>query len=484
MNEDWDVLVSFLPGNWRQLAQTNGALKGLRKDKSAETLLRILLLHLGYGYSLRETALRASKANLATLSDVALLKRLRKSKDWLHALCVALFEEQGVNVFAGRRAAGQGIRCHDGQGTRQNRGALANPLQRAPSLPDLRLLQAHGDQGAGRRRVVGAIPHCSGRLRAGRPWLLDRPRHSPRGVFGRSGHRAPQHRRLAASTPQRPAVRLVDSARLAQAWWHATVLACRGGRGGRGGAGTPVCDQEDARGDQDRHARLRKEAARKGKQVQARTLVFANYVMVFTTWPEATFTAPEVLEWYRIRWQVELVFKRFKSLAQLGHVPKHDPESAKAWLYGKLLVALLTEKLIYHAATVSPWDTTWRRYRPRSAWREFKFMLNQVTRAIEPCLPLAQVLVEWNDLSRALADRPRRRLSQLAGALHMTLKQVSAYGVGTAPQACSRRGQRRGSRWLQRGLPPLSRRRSTLRAHHETARRSVPPHPCEGCRDR
>ena len=101
--------------------------------------------------------------------------------------------------------------------------------------------------------------------------------------------------------------------------------------------------------------KLRKEAGRKGKQVRPRTLEFARYVIVFTTFPEAAFSAAQVLEWYRTRWQVELVFKRFKSLAQLGHLPKYDDESAKAWLYGKLLVALLVEKLIRHANTVSPW---------------------------------------------------------------------------------------------------------------------------------
>ncbi|MHC4192232.1 MAG: transposase, partial [Planctomycetota bacterium] len=63
----------------------------------------------------------------------------------------------------------------------------------------------------------------------------------------------------------------------------------------------------------------------------------------------------DVLEWYRIRWQVELVFKRFKSIAQLGHLPKHSDDSSKAWLYGKLFVALLTEKLISHASSISPW---------------------------------------------------------------------------------------------------------------------------------
>ena len=83
---------------------------------------------------------------------------------------------------------------------------------------------------------------------------------------------------------------------------------------------------------------------------------------MFTTFPEPAFAASQVLQWYRTRWQVELVFKRFKSLTQLGHLPKHDDESAKAWLYGKLLVALLVEKLIHHAVAVSLWgydlDTT------------------------------------------------------------------------------------------------------------------------------
>ena len=92
-----------------------------------------------------------------------------------------------------------------------------------------------------------------------------------------------------------------------------------------------------------------------GWQVQPRTLQFARYVIVFTTFPEPAFAAPQVLQWYRTRWQVELVFERFKSLTQLGHLPKHDDESAKAWLHGKLLVALLVEKSIHHAVAVSPW---------------------------------------------------------------------------------------------------------------------------------
>jgi hypothetical protein len=95
-DEDWDLLLSFFPSDWMSLARQSGALKGLRQDKSAEDLLRVLLLHLGCGYSMRETVVRAKEAKLADLSDVALLKRLRKSKDWLYQLCCALFAERGL----------------------------------------------------------------------------------------------------------------------------------------------------------------------------------------------------------------------------------------------------------------------------------------------------------------------------------------------------------------------------------------------------
>jgi hypothetical protein len=41
-------------------------------------------------------------------------------------------------------------------------------------------------------------------------------------------------------------------------------------------------------------------------------------------------------------------------LAQLGHLPEYTDESSKAWLYDRLLVALLTEKLIWQAKFISP----------------------------------------------------------------------------------------------------------------------------------
>jgi len=101
--------------------------------------------------------------------------------------------------------------------------------------------------------------------------------------------------------------------------------------------------------------KLRRYASKHGTRLQPETLIYAQYVMVLTTFPAPDFSLVQVLDHYRFRWQIELVFKRFKQIAQLGHLPKYDQDSAKAWLYGKLFVTLLTEKLIQHARALSPW---------------------------------------------------------------------------------------------------------------------------------
>lgn len=103
------------------------------------------------------------------------------------------------------------------------------------------------------------------------------------------------------------------------------------------------------------HEKIKKKAIMKKHITQPETMEYAKYVIVFTNYPEESFTDVEILEWYRGRWQVELTFKRFKSIAQLGHLPKYRDDSSEAWLYGKLFVALLTEKLIRHACSISPW---------------------------------------------------------------------------------------------------------------------------------
>ena len=85
------------------------------------------------------------------------------------------------------------------------------------------------------------------------------------------------------------------------------------------------------------------------------TLEACAYTFVFTTWPADAFSPAKVLEMYRGRWQIEIVFKRLKSLLGLGHLKKTDVALSKAWLQGKLLVAFLIEALVASAARFFPW---------------------------------------------------------------------------------------------------------------------------------
>ena len=77
--------------------------------------------------------------------------------------------------------------------------------------------------------------------------------------------------------------------------------------------------------------------------------------MVLTSLNPKDVTATRVLTLYRGRWQIELVFKRLKSLLGVGELAKYDPDSARAWLQAKLLTALLLERLEREAFFFSPW---------------------------------------------------------------------------------------------------------------------------------
>ena len=357
MNEDWDLLVSFLPSDWQKLAHETGTLKGLRKDKSVENLLRTLLLHLGCGHSLRETVVRARKADLADLSDVALLKRLKKSKEWLHALCVRLFQEHGVAVATHGDFQ---IRAFDATTVKEpgRTGGLWR-IHYSVSLPSLAcdFFKLTPTEGPGTGESFSHFP-----IRHGDYIVADRGYSTASGidhVVGAGGHVS-----VRVNTSALP-LRTVRRGKLFDLLGAVTSLKRAGTvrswpvrvdvKNGMSVTGRVCAIRKTEEAIRIAHEKLHRTASRKGTQLQPETLVFARYVIVFTTFPESSFTASEVLEWYRIRWQVELVFKRFKSLAQLGHLPKYDDESAKAWLYGKLLVALLVEKLIHHAVAVSPW---------------------------------------------------------------------------------------------------------------------------------
>jgi hypothetical protein len=78
----------------------------------------------------------------------------------------------------------------------------------------------------------------------------------------------------------------------------------------------------------------------------------ASYVVLFTTVPKSRLDAARCLALYRLRWQVELLFKRWKSLCGLDRLPNYLDETIHAWLYAKVLLALLMQRMA--ASALSP----------------------------------------------------------------------------------------------------------------------------------
>ena len=99
--ENWQVLLWLFPSEWRQLGKSTGAVRRLRGFPSLDAVLRTLLLHIGCGWSLRETAVQAKLAGIAEVSDVTLLNRLRDAEPWLQQMCQQLWKENGVWLEAG-----------------------------------------------------------------------------------------------------------------------------------------------------------------------------------------------------------------------------------------------------------------------------------------------------------------------------------------------------------------------------------------------
>ncbi len=354
--EDWEALKRFLPAGWEELARVHGALRGLRQDKSPENYLRVLLLHLGCGYSLRETTTRAHQADLADLSDVALLKRLRKSKDWLHALCGALFAERKIEPVPPGPTA---LRLIDSTlvkepGQTGSQWRIHYSLQWPGLKCDYFKVTATKGQGTGESLV-----HYP--LRAGEHVLADRGYCRAQDFHQAAAQEAktlirlnPGTVRLQTATGKLfPLLRRLQALRTTGAMQEWPVWLPLDGA-----AALPVrlcVIRKNQVAIKRALKKLRRKARINQRTLAPATLRYAEFVMVLTTFPAAEFSTTQVLEYYRFRWQIELLFKRLKQLARLGHLPKYDDESSQAWLYGKLFVALLTEKLIAHARAFSPW---------------------------------------------------------------------------------------------------------------------------------
>ena len=91
--------------------------------------------------------------------------------------------------------------------------------------------------------------------------------------------------------------------------------------------------------------KLKRRESKKQSKMADETKVFNEYIIVITNLNK-TIPANEILETYRLRWQIEIYFKRLKSILDYSTLPKRRVDSAIAWLNGKMMIALLIEVIL------------------------------------------------------------------------------------------------------------------------------------------
>jgi hypothetical protein len=318
-----------------------------------------MLIHLAQGCGLRETAVRAREGGLASVSDVAVLKRLKGCGEWFKWMADGL-RQKWLPEFPAAAATWQGRRVRLVDGT-----MVSEP---GDTGSQWRLHYAIGVPALNCDEVIITSPREGESLKRftvvrGDILIGDRGYAHPGGiasVVGRGGDVIIRTNLVTlplwgADGGRLDPLQHLRGLRVGQCGqWPAWVRADR-----RLIAGRLCAVKKSAAAAQRARQRVLRESQRGGHQVRAETLEAAEYVFVFTTLAAAV-PAPAVLELYRGRWQIELAFKRLKSLVQLGHLKKHDALAACAWLQGKLLVAFLLDALLETAERISPWGYCWR----------------------------------------------------------------------------------------------------------------------------
>jgi len=153
----------------------------------------------------------------------------------------------------------------------------------------------------------------------------------------------------------------------------------------------------------------KKKESKKQIKISGDTKFSHRYLFVATSLPE-TVTAKEILDIYRLRWQVEMVLKRYKSILGFGSIPTKTKESTQAWLEGKMMLALLVEKFLGNVN----FPPLGKQEKNRSIWRETKLVFLFILMVIIPQdnLPFGQDFLHFS--IRSFVEKRKKDQLQMA----------------------------------------------------------------------
>lgn len=355
-SRDYELLLSYLPWNFEELADEHGQLEtkfGNAKITTASELLRFFFVHVGAELPLRQTVALVAEAGGPSIAPMRLHMKMRRAEPFLHALVVAMCSEFSLEECSPQKWAGYEMHALDAS-TVCGPGALGPDarLHARIRLSDLSIVSAEVTDASG-GETFRRHGFTEGQLGIG-----DRGYCNERGIRSVVNDGADVLVRY-----NRGALPLIDargrtldvvkwarSLRSDEVHEQAAFIV------GHGNEAEIGCRLLIARLPEEQAAEARKRLERQlgKKNVSAESREMAGYVVLFTTTPASRLSAQRCMAAYRLRWQVELFFKRWKSLGGAARLPNTRPDTIVAWLYIKVLLTLIVEKIGSATSEPSP----------------------------------------------------------------------------------------------------------------------------------
>lgn len=354
-NTDWNTLTQFFPVGWEDKAKELGALVRKRKISSASDLLKLLMLHIAAKNSLVETVKKAKLSNIADISDVALLKRLKVSSDWLRWLAHEMLKSRGAKYRPPPEFVDYRILALDGS-------VISEPGSTGTDWKlhySIELFSLNCNDFILSDKSLGES-YKNFKIETGDFVIADRAYGRYSGIKYVLDNKADfltryMNKAYTLEDLNGKKIHLLNKLKILKI---GKVLDLQAQMSiATSDEKLPVRVIAIRKSDQqakDSVKKAKKNLSKKQRKIDKETLEYHKYIILITS-IDKDIAAEKILELYRLRWQIELAFKQLKSIFGLGQLPKKDPEACRAWLHGKLFVALLTEAIIDEGQSFSPW---------------------------------------------------------------------------------------------------------------------------------
>jgi len=335
-DSDWQYVVTLLPADVDETAHTCDALRRCRGVPNARALLRVALAYAVSDLSLKDVAAWAKAMDVAHVTPQGLFYRLCHAEVWLERVLASVLEQQVPPSICRFR-----LRIVDAT-------TLTGP---GADRPDWRL-HVLSEPSTGRLSAVritdekGAETYARHQIDPGDVVVGDRGYATARGI-----HAAVQAGAHVVARFHPLCVRLCNADRQV----------------------VRVQDEEPSVPEVGSYSlsyllpvppeRLSGKPGWRIKEavdwipvriIAARTRA-GTVTWLMTTLPDGELSDGESMAIYRLRWQIELFFKRLKSLHHIDALPSRHGPIARSWILARLLACALAQQLLDPSGALSPW---------------------------------------------------------------------------------------------------------------------------------